>query len=79
MKNKFIPKAASVLRGQEIRQLTEAGIPIMELLRQKFEALGEEGITVSEVFDKVSARLVPFSMVAEVFEDMTSECATNLY
>lgn len=65
-------RAASVLRGQEIRQLTEAGIPIMELLRQKFEALGEEGITVSEVFDKVSARLVPFSMVAEVFDDMTS-------
>ncbi|NCB03377.1 MAG: hypothetical protein EOM67_14660, partial [Spirochaetia bacterium] len=65
-------RAASVLRGQEIRQLTEAGIPVIEELRKKFEALGETGITAADVFDKVSARLVPFSMIKEMFEDMTS-------
>lgn len=66
-------RAASVLRGQEIRQLTEAGIPVMENLRKKFEELGEEGITIADVFDKVSARLVPFSMIEEMFQDMTAE------
>jgi DNA repair exonuclease SbcCD ATPase subunit len=66
-------RAASVLRGQEIRQLTEAGIPVMENLRKKFEELGEEGITIADVFDKVAARLVPFSMIEEMFQDMTAE------
>ena len=66
-------RAASVLRGQEIRQLTEAGVPVIENLRKKFEELGEVGITAADVFDKVSARLVPFSMIKEMFEDMTAE------
>ena len=66
-------RAASVLRGQEVRQLTEAGIPVIEELRKKFEELGETGITASDVFDKISARLVPFSMIKEMFTDMTSE------
>ena len=65
-------RAASVLRGQEVRQLTEAGIPVIEELRKKFEELGETGITAADVFDKISARLVPFSMIKEMFEDMTS-------
>ncbi len=66
-------RAASVLRGQEIRQLTEAGIPVIENLRKKFEELGETGITAADVFNKVSARLVPFSMIKDMFEDMTAE------
>lgn len=66
-------KSAAVLRGQEIRQLTEAGIPIIDELRKKFEQLGEVGISNAEVFDKVSARLVPFEMVRDVFVDMTTE------
>ncbi len=66
-------KAASVLRGQEVRQLTEAGIPIIEELRKQFIALGEDGITAGQVFDKISRRLVPFEMVSKVFNDMTSE------
>ena len=66
-------RAASVLRGQEVRQLTEAGIPVIEALRKKFEELGETGITAADVFDKISARLVPFSMIKDMFTDMTSE------
>lgn len=65
-------RSAAFLRGTEVRQLTEAGVPILEELRKKFEELGEEGITVGDVFDKISARMVPFEMVKEVFEDMTS-------
>ena len=65
-------RSAAFLRGTEVRQLTEAGVPILEELRRKFEELGEEGVTVGDVFDKISARMVPFEMVKEVFEDMTS-------
>jgi len=66
-------RSASFLRGQEVRQATEAGIPILEELRKQFVALGEEGITAGDVFDKISKRLVPFEMVQKVFQDMTSE------
>lgn len=65
-------RSAAFLRGTEVRQLTEAGVPILEELRKKFEELGEEGVTVGDVFDKISARMVPFEMVKEVFEDMAS-------
>ncbi len=66
-------RSASFLRGQEVRQLTEAGIPILVELRKQFVELGEEGITVADVFDKISKRLVPFEMVEKVFKNMTEE------
>lgn len=66
-------RSAEFLRGQEVRQFTESGIPILEELRKQFVAMGEEGITVADVFDKISKRLVPFEMVDKVFKDLTSE------
>lgn len=65
-------KAASVLRGQELRQFTEAGIPLVAELAKKFTEL--EGTTVSagDVFEKISKRMVSFEMVKEIFDDMTS-------
>ena len=66
-------RGASFLRGQEVRQFTEAGIPILEALKNEFVALGEEGITVGQVFDKISTRQVPFEMVKKVLEDMAKE------
>lgn len=66
-------RSASFLRGQEVRQFTEAGVPILEALKNEFVALGEEGITVGQVFDKISTRQVPFEMVKKVLEDMTKE------
>lgn len=65
-------KAASVLRGSEVRQFTEAGIPLIELLADKFTALRGEVVSTSEVFDLISQRAVSFQMVAEIFEDMTN-------
>jgi len=53
--------------------MTEAGIPILTELRKQFVELGEEGITVGDVFDKISNRMVPFEMVSKVFKNMTSE------
>jgi len=65
-------RAAAVLRGQELRQFTEAGIPLVELLAEKFRKLGKEGTTTADVFELISKRAVPFSMISEIFEDMTN-------
>jgi peptidoglycan hydrolase-like protein with peptidoglycan-binding domain len=64
-------RAAAVLRGQEIRQFTEAGIPLLQELSQKFSELEGRVVSTSEVFEKVSKREVPFEMVDEVFQKMT--------
>lgn len=66
-------RSASFLRGQEVRQLTEAGIPILDELTKQFEELEGRSVSVGEVFDKISARQVPFEMVEKAFKDMTSE------
>lgn len=66
-------RSAAFLRGQEVRQFTEAGIPILDELAKQFSELEDRAVSTGEVFDKISARLVPFEMVAKVFKDMTSE------
>lgn len=66
-------RSASFLRGQEVRQLTEAGIPILDELAKQFEELEGRSVSVGEVFDRISARQVPFEMVEKAFKDMTSE------
>ena len=66
-------KSAAFLRGQEVRQFTEAGIPVLEELAKQFEELEGRAISAGEVFDKISARLVPFEMIEKMFKNMTSE------
>lgn len=65
-------RAASVLRGTELRQFTEAGIPLVELLAEKFTQLSGRMVNTAEVFDLISKRAVSFKMVKEIFEDMTN-------
>lgn len=69
-------RAASVLRGQELRQFTEAGIPLVDLLAKKFQELNGRMVSTAEVFDLISKRAVPFEMISEIFEDMTSKGGT---
>ena len=64
-------RTASVLRGQELRQFTENGIPLVQLLAEKFTELRGELVSTGEVFDLISDRAVPFSMIEEIFNDMT--------
>lgn len=66
-------KSAAVLRGQELRQFTEAGIPMVDELAKRFTALNGELVTTADVFDLISKRQVPFEMVAKVMADMTAE------
>lgn len=64
--------AASVLRGQELRQFTEAGIPMVQALADKFSELNGRIVTTGEVFELISKRQVSFEMVSQVLTDMTS-------
>jgi hypothetical protein len=66
-------RSASFLRGQEVRQFTEAGIPLLDELAKKFTELEGRVVKVGEVFDRISNREVPFEMVKDVLWDLTSE------
>lgn len=66
-------KSAAVLRGTELRQFTEAGLPMVSALADKFSELEGRVVAAGEVFDKISNREVPFQMVKEVLEDLTNE------
>lgn len=65
-------KSASFLRGTELRQFTEAGIPMLEELSKYFEELYGRSVSVAEVFDMISKRMVTFTDVENVFQRMTS-------
>ena len=64
--------AATVLKGTELRQFTELGIPMVELLAEKFTQLRGEVVTTGEVFEMISDKAVSFKMVEEVLNDLTS-------
>ena len=62
-------RAASVLRDQELRQFTEAGIPLVEMLAEKFTELRGEMVSTADVFKLISQRAVPFEYIKEILED----------
>ena len=66
-------RSAAVLRGQELRQFTEAGIPLVQKLAEKFTQLNGRMVTTGEVFELISKRAVPFKMIQEILWDMTNE------
>ena len=69
-------RAASFLRGTELRQFTEAGIPMLEELAKRFTELEDKTVSVGEVFSRISKRMVSFNDVAEVFKNLTEEGGT---
>lgn len=64
-------RSAEVLRGQELRQFTEAGIPLVAELAKRLEEVRGKSVKVGEVFDAISKRQVSFEMVKDVLFDMT--------
>lgn len=64
-------KAASFLRGTELRQFTEAGIPMLEELAKYFTEIEGKAIGVGDVFEMISKRMVKFSDVEAIFKRMT--------
>lgn len=66
-------KAANYLRGQELRQFSESGINILGELSKYFTEIKGQMVTVGDVFQMVSNRMVKFSDVEEVFKRLTNE------
>ena len=64
-------RAAGVLKGTELRQLTELGIPMVQLLSDKLSELRGELVTTGEVFSLISDKAISFKMVEEIFNDLT--------
>lgn len=64
-------RSAEVLRGQELRQFTEAGIPMVAELAKRLEVVRGRAVSVGEVFEAISKRQVSFDMVKDVLFDMT--------
>ena len=65
-------RAAAVLKGTELRQLTELGIPMVDLLSEKLSELRGEFVSAGEVFSMISDKAISFKMVEEIFNDLTS-------
>lgn len=66
-------RSAGVLRGQELRQLTEAGIPALDSLRKKLEEVRGVAQTTDDVFNAISTRQIPFEYIREMFTTMTED------
>lgn len=69
-------KAANYLRGTELRQFSEAGVNILGELSNYFTELEGRAISVGDVFERVSKRMVSFSDVEEIFKRLTSAGGT---
>ena len=66
-------RSAEFLRGQEVRQFSEAGINLVGELAKKFTELEGTVVSAGEVFDRISNRMVTFEIVRDVIDDLTSE------
>lgn len=66
-------KNASVLKGTELRQFTEANIPMLDKLSERFTKLRGELVTTRDVMDMISRKEVSFGDVKAVLEDLTNE------
>ena len=61
----------TITHNTELRQFTEAGIPMLEELAKYFTEIEGKAIGVGDVFEMISKRMVKFSDVEEVFRRMT--------
>ena len=66
-------KAANFLRGTELRQFSEAGVNLLDELAKRFTALEGRAVSVGDVFERVSKRMVSFTDVEAVLKTITSE------
>lgn len=65
-------KAANYLRASEVRQFTEAGVNILGELANIYTELEGRMVSVGEVQDRITRRMVKFGDVEEVFKRITS-------
>lgn len=66
-------KAAKFLKGTELRQLTEANIPIVDKLAERFSKLEGRIVSAGEVLDMISKKKVTFEDVKDVLWELTDD------
>lgn len=64
---------AKFLKGPELRQFTEAGIPLVQELANKYTKERGQQISASDVYNMVSEKQVRFEDVKEIIDKYTSE------
>lgn len=64
-------KAKHVLAGTELRQLTEANLPIIDMLSKQYSQQEGRLVSAAEIYDRVSRKQVSFEDVKKAFEEMT--------
>lgn len=68
---RFLLGDGTITHNTELRQFTEAGIPMLEELSKYFSEIYGKSVSVAEVFDMISKRMVTFTDVETVFQRMT--------
>lgn len=68
---RFLLGDGTITHNTELRQFTEAGIPMWEELSKYFSEIYGKSVSVAEVFDMISKRMVTFTDVEKVFQRMT--------
>lgn len=66
-------KAAKFLKGTELRQLTEANIPMVDKLAERFSKLEGRIVSAGEVLDMISKKKVTFKDVKDVLWELTDD------
>ena len=66
-------KAAKFLKGTELRQLTEANIPMVDKLAERFSKLEGRIVSAGEALDMISKKKVTFEDVKDVLWELTDD------
>lgn len=66
-------RAAKFLKGTELRQLTEANIPMVDKLAERFSKLEGRIVSAGEVLDMISKKKVTFEDVKDVLWELTDD------
>ncbi len=64
-------RAATVLKSSELRQLTETGLPMLDLLSKKLTETQGKLVSAADVMDLISKRAISYEMVEEILYDLT--------
>lgn len=65
-------KAATVLKGTELRQFSEAGVNMLGGLADRFTEIEKRAVSTGEVLDRISKKMVSYEDVYAVLQQNTS-------
>lgn len=66
-------RAAKFLKGTELRQFTEANIPLIDMLAERFTKLKGEIVSAGDIMDMISNKEVSFEDVKAVLWELAGE------